>query len=175
MKLNDIIDIKNLPCLNEILDTRFETIEWIRKSPRSFEAHAVLGTEDINLSIDLETFKTDAGKYVLADLNFDRLVDGTPKTTTLSTSQLMGAVGTAFLDQLKKLDSAVSGGIDAYFFQVVNNQEFFKTLMRKKIGGEIIQTNTEIGTVIISIRKTFSKEEEAAFLQHIKQHGKKFS
>lgn len=121
MKLNDIIDIKNLPCLNEILDTRFETIEWIRKSPRSFEAHAVLGTEDINLSIDLETFKTDAGKYVLADLNFDRLVDGTPKTTTLnvnkSTSQLMGAVGTAFLDQLKKLDSAVSGGIDAYFFK----------------------------------------------------------
>ena len=182
MKLEDLIDVNELPDLQESMDSRFTDLVWTRPSRLSFEATGKLKDETINLVIDLVTFTTSIRKYVLAQLAFERLVEGTARAGIIGlnkdTFPILGAMANAFRDKLKQLNAA--NHIDATFGLVISGEEDKIRLFKKLLtGGPIglsmttsLLIKSEHGTVVLASNEKLSEEEWGDLKNKLQEIGK---
>lgn len=168
MKLEHLIDVNELPDIHESMNSKFTDLVWSRPSKLSFEATGKLKDETLNLAIDLVTFSAKR-KYVLAQLAFERLVDGKQRAGIIGADKdtflVLGAVANAFRDKLKQLNAATH--IDAVFGLVIPGEEdkikLFKQLLTGGLVGLTMKSSmtikSEHGTVVLASNENLSDEE----------------
>lgn len=185
MKLVDLFE--NAVNLNEVLDTKFDSLKWEDPSYSGAELYGtgVLGGEKFRLSIQPSSFTVNATipeRYDFLNIAFSREIDGRLTQDLISTgksqSRQLGAVVNALKDKILELDSKFD--IHAVAAVAAKGEEkripfYTKVLSMTHPWKHRYTVSWFGGTALIATKQKLSQEQLDALSAEIKSRNKNLS